>query len=450
MTPRLQDAQLRDLLHRLAQEAGFEMAGVARPDPSEHGDFLRGWLERGYQGDMDWMAREDALESREEPARALPEVGDEAGGERAGANAEAGGSAPPGSVLVVGHSYHQPDPPGVPDDPARGVVARYARGRDYHRVIRKKLKRLHRRLEDELGRSVPGRATVDTSPVLERELARRAGIGWFGRNTMLIHPRKGSFFFLGALFLRLEVEPDPPFEADRCGSCRACLDACPTGALLGRDATGAPVMDARRCISYLTIEHRGPIPQELRPLMGNRIYGCDICQEVCPFSRSFSTTASEASYAARGPGELPVGVEPDASVPDAPHPGTDAPSLVALLDMALDSDRWESFSRGSAIRRAERAGFARNVCVALGNWLSVEESSPAEALAVLSRALSDTEPLVRGHAAWALGRSAGEDVCELLSSAAASEADAWVAEELEAARFGLSGKCRGEVGDGAR
>jgi len=260
------------------------------------------------------------------------------------------------------------------------------------------------------------------------------------------------------------VEADAPFERDHCGSCRACLDACPTGALLGRNADGAPVMDARRCISYLTIEHRGPIPPELREAMGNRVYGCDICQEVCPFPSRFAEPAREPGYAARGPGEGPVGVEAEPSpspgvgssarrssrgIPDqsrsarsaseplgthetsAPatggplHPGTDAPSLVALLEMALDAEAWEAFSRGSAIRRAGRAGFARNVCVALGNWGALE------AVPVLTRALADPEPLVRGHAAWALGRVGGTEARVVLSGRAASEEDAWVSAEFE-------------------
>src|SRR5690606_29450645 len=233
------------------------------------------------------------------------------------------------------------------------------------------------------------------------------------------------------------LEPDDAFVADRCGSCRACLDACPTGALLGRDEHGAPVMDARRCISYLTIEQRGPIPRELRPLMGNRIYGCDICQEVCPFNRRFGPERPEPRYAARRPGERPPGVEALPGEEPAPgadaagaagrppaHPGTEAPPLVALLETALDQAAWDAFSRGSAIRRAGRAGFARNVCVALGNWAS------PDAVPVLTSALSDPEPLVRGHAAWALGRMASAEASSALSDRASVESEAEVLKEL--------------------
>jgi epoxyqueuosine reductase len=377
--------------------------------PSEHGAFLEGWLAAGHQGSMDYLARPEALARRKDPTLTLP-----------GAR----------SALVVGHNYFQADPEGVPADPARGVIARYARGRDYHKVVKGGL----RAIEAQVAAQAPGVATrtaVDTAPLLERELARRAGLGWFGRNTMMIHPRAGSWFFLGVLLLDAEVEPDAPFERDHCGRCRACLDACPTGALLGRDGSGAPVMDARLCISYLTIEHRGPIPEPLRPLMGNRIYGCDICQEVCPFPTKFAAPAAEPGYAPRAPGAVPFGVEDvsretsEASPPV--HPGTDAPSLVGLLEMALDPARWEAFSRGSAMRRAGRAGFARNVCVALGNW------GAPEAVPVLARALGDPESLVRGHAAWALGRVGSAAAKEALYGAATSEDDAWVRAELEAA-----------------
>ncbi len=408
----------RETLRGIALSEGFDLAGICPPDPSEHAPFLEGWIDAGYHGEMEYLARPDALARRADPRRSLPEAR---------------------SVLVVGHNYHHPDPEGVPADPVRGVIARYARGRDYHRVVKKGLARVHRRLEEELGRPVVARAYVDTGPLLERELGRRAGLGWFGKNTMLIHPRKGSYFFLGTLLTELEVEPDPPFEPDHCGSCRACLDACPTGALLGRDETGAPVMDATRCISYLTIENRGSIPAELRPLLGNRIYGCDICQEVCPWNGRFAAEAAEPGYGARGPGEVPVGVEKEG--PAGPgsdrtrllHPGTDAPSLVELLRMALSEDGWEAFSRGSAIRRAGRVGFARNVCVALGNWLAGEEEPPQEAVAVLVEALSDSEPLVRGHAAWALGEAGSSSAGATLEQRRVSEKDPWVVAELELA-----------------
>ncbi|HSK19977.1 MAG TPA: tRNA epoxyqueuosine(34) reductase QueG [Longimicrobiales bacterium] len=386
---------------------GFELVGLARVQPSAHGRYLRDWLAAGRHGTMSYLAREDAVERRLRPDVAHPELR---------------------SAIVLGVSYaDDPDADPVPDA-ARGVIARYARGRDYHKVIKSRLLTLLRRLEEQAGTALPlARASVDTAPVLERELAQRAGLGWFGRSTMLINPKRGSYFFLATLLVELEFdEYDTPFERDHCGTCNACVAACPTGALLGRDESGAPVMDATRCISYLTIENRGEIPRELRPLIGNRIFGCDICQEVCPYTRKFSRPSSEPAFASRGPGEAPFGVQLEAGVSTS-HPGTRSPSLIALLETALEEEAWDSFSRGSAIRRSGRAGFARNVCVGLGNW-----GSPA-AVPVLSRALSDPEPLVRAHAAWALGRVGSAEARSALSAYASVETDARVLYELAAA-----------------
>lgn len=394
-------AALRELAERVkakGRELGFDQVGIADAAPSDHGAFLDDWLEAGRHGEMGYLARPDAVERRRDPRRSLD-----------GAR----------SVIVVTHHYGsggaQSELPDV------GLIARYARGRDYHRVVKGRLRELLRAIEAEARRlgvadGVEGRGHVDTGPLLERELAQRAGIGWFGRNTMLIDPQRGSYFVLGALLIDLALPPDAPFEADRCGSCHACLDACPTGALLGRDETGAPVIDATRCISYLTIELRGPIPEELRPAIGNRVFGCDICQEVCPWNGRFPAEQPEADYAARGPGQRPRGVEAVPGEHDSSsdatrplHPGTANPPLVDLLAMALDPEAWESFSRGSSIRRAGRSGFARNVCVALGNRLAEGGAPPVGALALLRRAADDPDPLVREPARWALDRAAHLD-----------------------------------------
>ncbi len=366
-----------------ARALGFSLVGITGPGPSSHLTFYRRWLEAGRHGDMGYLAREDAVARRGDLR-----------GTMAGVR----------SVVVVADAYFQEDEPGVPDDPSLGVIARYARGRDYHKVVKKKLLRLlDAAREAAAPASLEGRAYVDTGPILERELGRRAGVGWFGKNTMLIHPRKGSHFFLGCLLLDVALEPDPPFEADHCGTCRRCLDACPTGALLGRNEDGAPVMDARRCISYLTIEHRGPIPEELRPLMGNRVYGCDICQEVCPWNgEKFGVGDVEGDYRARA--RVRAGAE--AAAHPQPHTGasTASPSLVELMRMTREE--WDMWTRGSAIRRAGYAGFKRNVAVAMGNWLAgLDGEPPDEAVAMLREALEDEEPLVREHAAWALGRA---------------------------------------------
>jgi epoxyqueuosine reductase len=397
-----------ELAARVKAEAlrlGFDAAGITKLRPSDHAAFYRAWLDAGRHGEMAYLARPAAVEARCDPERAFPGVR---------------------SAIVVALRHAATDD-GAADDPSRGVIARYARGRDYHRVMRKRLLALLRWLERQTGRALPlARAYVDTGPVLERELAQRAGLGWFGRNTMLIHPRRGSYVFLGTLLLELELAPDEPFARDHCGTCEACLPACPTGALLGRDAHGAPVMDARRCISYLTIEQRGPIPRELRPLIGNRVFGCDICQEVCPFTRKLPPGTAEPSFAPRAPGEPPLGVQPDAGASRS-HPGTASPPLIALLETALHEAAWDAFSKGSALRRAGRAGFARNVCVALGNW-----ASPA-AGPILTQALSDAEPLVRSHAAWALGRIATSEARAALSARVTVETDGQVLAELAAA-----------------
>ena len=411
VSPGGSDALVRDLKAE-AGRLGFARVGITDVRPSEHAAFYRRWLERGYHGEMGYLARPDALGRREDLR---------------GTNRGAG------SVVVVADAYSPEDAPAVPRDPSLGVVARYARGADYHRVLRRRLERLGAWLGARLGGEGArrrGRVCVDTAPVLERELARRAGIGWFGRNTMLIDPLGGSYFLLGALILDVPLPPDAPFAEDRCGSCQACLEACPTGALLGRDAAGAPVIDARRCISYLTIELRGPIPHDLRPAIGNRVFGCDICQEVCPWNRRFPAAGPwEPRYAARGPGEPPAGVEglPGEVVTAGTHPGTRAPSLIALMETALDGERWEAFSRASPLRRPGRAGFARNVAVALGNW-SAEEAVP-----VLARALADPEVLIRCHSAWALGRVGSSAARRALVERLAVEGSEEVREELERA-----------------
>ena len=369
---------LADRVKAEAHRLGFDLVGVTGVRGSAHAEFYRTWLGHGRHGEMGYLAREDAVARRTRPDEAWPELR---------------------SAVVLGMVYGE----GAGEDAGAdaGIIARYARGRDYHRVMKTKVMALLRFVEGELGRELPAaRAYVDTGPVLERELAQRAGLGWFGRNTMLINPGLGSYFFLAALLLDQELEPDAPFTADRCGTCTRCVDACPTGALLGRDADGAPVMDATRCISYLTIEQRGPIPPELRPLMGNRVYGCDICQEVCPWNApKFVQVTGERDY-------QPDWRDAD-DRPAAPTdlPGMESPSLIELMRMTREE--WDVWTRGSAIRRAGYAGFKRNVAVAMGNWLSQLEEPPEAAVAVLRDALEDEEPLVRQHARWALECATG-------------------------------------------
>ena len=292
-------------------------------------------------------------------------------------------------------------------------MARYAWVRDYHRVMKRRMRELARVLERELDTEVAARWYVDDGPMLDRAAANRAGIGWFGKNTNILTPQMGSWVFLGQLITDLELESDAPLLKS-CGTCVRCMDDCPTGAIV------APyVLDNARCISYLTIENRGPIPRDLRPLMGDWVFGCDICQDVCPVNRK-----------AQG-AELPIPFPEDAGQrgrvsSTAPGKGLAFLDLVKLLGMS--EDEFVAQFAGTSIMRAKRVGMQRNACVALGN---LGESA---AIPALSRALVHGEPLVRRHAAWALGRIGGHDAGEALSQAALTEADHEVLEEIAAAR----------------
>jgi epoxyqueuosine reductase len=374
--------ELTRRIRRRASEMGFDTVGIAPLGRSAHSEAYARWVEQGRHGEMGYLAREDALVRRADPSLVVP-----------GARS---------AVVVTRNYFSETEPAEAAPDPCRGIIARYARNRDYHDVLTPRLIELQDWINEQL-LPVRGRAYVDTGPVLERELARRAGLGWFGRNTMLIQPRRGSYFFLGVILLDVELEYDPPFERDHCGTCSSCLDSCPTGALLGRDESGAPLMDARLCISYLTIELKGPIPRQLRPLIGNRIYGCDICQEVCPHNnpKFVQITSEEAFW---------------------PRQGVHGERLIEL--MSLSQEEFSRRFKNSPVKRAKRRGLLRNVAVALGNW-----GSP-EAVPALSSALSDSEPLVRAHAAWALGRIGTPEALEALASRLASEFEESVKLEL--------------------
>jgi epoxyqueuosine reductase len=369
-------------IKREARRLGFDVVGIARASAATTIGQYEAWLASGYHAGMAYLARPDSVAKRRDPAGVLP-----------GAQ----------SVVTVGANYHTiPLPAGYRDDPARGVVASYAWGDDYHDVMLPRLRELGAFVEAETGGPVAHRAYVDTGPLLEREFAAQAGSGFFGKNTNLIDPRLGSWLFLGELLVTAAIPADdPPIRQGTCGQCTRCLDACPTQALV------APyVLDARRCISYLTIELKGAIPRDLRPLMGNRIFGCDICQEVCPWNRRFAQPATEPAFQARET--------------------TIAPQLLDL--MALDDEGFRQRFRASPVKRAKRRGLLRNVAVAMGNW-SDEATVPA-----LSRALEDAEPLIRGHAAWALGRIGGDAGQQALDRALRAEPDPWVREELGLAR----------------
>ena len=362
-----------------ARALGFHRAGIAPAGAALTHAAYQAWLAAGMHGEMLYLGAPEHRDGRAD-VRALLE----------GARA----------VVVVALAHDGSTVPVERLARSAGQVARYARGLDYHAIMKPRLRELAARVSRHAGRPVAARPCVDTAPVLERELAARAGLGFVGKNNMLIAPGLGSYVLLGELLVDVELEPSAALPAPhRCGECRACLDACPTGAFVGPFS-----LDARRCISYLTIENRGPIPRELRPAIGARVFGCDVCQEVCPFNAA-----------------APARTEPDPAL-RAPDPQTAGLDLVRVL--GLGTAQLRKLMRGTALRRAGRAGLLRNACVALGN-AGDDSAAPA-----LTRALGDRHPLVRGHAAWALGRLGRRAALE---AALAGEQDAWVREEIEAA-----------------
>ncbi len=334
---------LETRLKRHARVIGFDLVGVAPAAPADGFDRLCDWLGRGFAGEMDYMRRR--AEARRHPDFVLPDVR---------------------SVVMLGLNYY-PACEEELGDRGRGRVARYARGADYHDVLRERLNLLLAWLRSERP-DCRGRGVVDTAPLLERDFARRAGLGWFGKNTMLLNKRLGSYFFLAALLVDVELRPDAPFEANHCGACTACLDACPTGAFVGPG-----VLDARRCISYLTIELKGAAPTDLRHGLGDWVFGCDVCQEVCPWNRR-APAATDAAL--------------------RPRPELESLDLIELL--GLSDEEFRRRFRGTALMRSKRRGLLRNAALVLGNI------GDARALPALRRALDDAEPLVREAARWAI------------------------------------------------
>jgi epoxyqueuosine reductase len=341
-------ASLEDRIKDRARALGFELVGIAAATPADSFDRLRDWLVRGFAGDMKYMQRYE--QARQHPSSILPEVR---------------------SVVMVALNYKQE----TADTACVAQVAQYALGRDYHDVLRERLNQLLAWVQQESPGCI-GRGVVDTAPLLERDFARRAGLGWFGKNTMLLNKHLGSFFFLGALLLDLPLTPDPPHETSHCGTCTACLQACPTDAFVGPG-----VLDARRCISYLTIELRGSVSEELRRPLGNWLFGCDICQDVCPWNRK-APSVREPALAAK--------------------PELEALDPVELLDLSEEAFR-QRF-RGTALMRSKRRGLLRNAALVLGNV------GTAAALPALRCASNDPEPLIREAAQWAIEQiSARED-----------------------------------------
>jgi epoxyqueuosine reductase len=374
-----------------ALDLGFDVAATWPVAAPRTGDAFRAWLDAGYHGEMGYMAERAAL-------RLAPQM------------------LAPGAqtMIVLIASYARQGAPSGWENPAYGRIARYAWSRDYHDVLKARLFELDAHLRERTGRQAQGKACVDSVPLLERDFAEQSELGFTGRNTVLITPGIGSWTFIAALLVPENLDPAllaaRPSKHDLqpffgCGSCRRCLAACPTNAFAADH-----VLDARRCISYLTIELRGPIPLDLRPMMGNWVFGCDVCQEVCPYNRF---------------------------VPAGQHPGllADAENGAIPLGelLALDEAAFRERFRGTPLMRTKRRGLVRNACVAAGN------SGRQELAPYLVSLLDDAEPLVRGHAAWALGRLRADAAAAALSAQFSTETDDYARQEIELALRAVKG-----------
>lgn len=368
-------------LAELARNSGLAIAGVTTAEPfANEREYVADHIRRGHTRGMDWFSIERAVQSSEprtlhENVRSIVSVG-----------------------VPFWSGYREPPDDGV----LRGRIARYAWGRDYHKVLRQRMERLVQRLSSETGRDVEARTLSDTARAFDRAIASRAGAGWTGKNSMIIVPGHGSWVMLGELYLDLDLVPDLPLDRN-CGRCSICIDRCPTGAIIEPYRIHAP-----RCISYLTIEERGPIDRELRHLMGNWVFGCDVCQDVCPYTKAAKTTPDPE-------------FEP-ATVDNA------FPSLELLATM--DHDTYVSVFAGTAVTRAKRRGLARNAAIALGN------SGDPRAEPILQKMLvSHDEPLARGHAAWGLAHLSGTESRRLLNCRLSAEPAPEVIDEI---RFALA------------
>jgi epoxyqueuosine reductase len=331
---------LANAIKQQAQCLGFDLCGIASVHPSAFKAEFRDWLERGYAGEMAYMARDP--ERRLDPGQLLKDAK---------------------SIVVVAMNYYTESEADT-NDPQRAIFARYARNKDYHDIMATRLQQLLAFIQERAGPGVKGKVYVDTGPLLEREVAQRAGLGWFGKNSMLINTRRGSYFLLGELLLNIALPPDRP-AVGGCGTCTRCLEACPTKAIVQ-----PYVVDSRRCISYLTIELKGPIPEEFAEKIGNRIFGCDICQEVCPFNIRHAKPTPEPAF--------------------QPREATCAPRLTDLLRM--DEEKFREAFRHSPVKRAKRRGLLRNVAAGLSSCADLEAERALEA------ACKDAEPLVREQA----------------------------------------------------
>ncbi len=371
---------LKETIKAEAHRLGFELVGFTDPSPPTSFAVYQKWLDQDLHAEMNYLTRPDAVARRADPSLILPGVK---------------------TIVVVGVRYPRPEDAPSFDSQPQGRVAAYAWGEDYHHFIPARLKELVIRLQQKISQPFGWKILTDSGPVLERDLAQRAGLGWIGKNTCLIHPRLGSYFLLGELFLTLHLEPDPPFTTDHCGSCRRCIEACPTQCILPNRT-----LDAKRCISYLTIENKGMIPGELRPAIENWVFGCDVCQQVCPWNIRFASPNHDSAFSQKK--EIA------------------RPTLTREL-LLSPAEFKQKFSR-SPVLRAKRRGYLRNVAVALGNSLD-ERSLPA----LITCLKSEEEPLIRAHVAWAIGKIGGLRAKRVLQKALENETDPQVLEEISSA-----------------
>lgn len=366
---------VKDEAHRL----GFTLVGITTPDPPSHFDVYQRWIERGNHGSMNYLSSERALHRRADPRTILPECQ---------------------SILVCGTMVLPKDSSAsTPTSPVQ--ISSFALGEDYHTVLKERLESLVHIIEDRLNKPMEHRIYTDTGPLLERELAQRAGLGWIGKNTCLIHPQLGSYLLLAEMLLDIQLQPDPFFPFDRCGTCTRCIDACPTGCILP-DRT----LDARRCISYLTIEEKQSIDYDLRGAIGNWLFGCDICQQVCPWNQRFAKPTDDPAF--------------------QPRPFLKQPAVADFL--LLKPEAWRKPLRGSPLERPRRKGLVRNATIVAGN---TGDESTIPFLTELLR--SDPEPVIRAHAAWALGQIPGREARSSLQAAANDENDSIVQGEIKRA-----------------
>ena len=339
-------AKLTQKIKNEARKEGFILAGITSLAPPPHHSTYLEWVDAGRHASMGYLADERARTRRATPGLILPEAK---------------------SLLILAFPY--PDPKLAPvksTSGAAGRISAYAWEDDYHLRLKEKLQNIVSFIEKEVGHKIANRWYTDTGPILEKDLAQRAGLGWIGKNTCLINPQNGSYFFLAEIFLGIELPPDKPFTSDHCGTCTRCIDACPTQAILPNRT-----LDAKRCISYLTIENKGEIPEELRPKIADMVFGCDICQTVCPWNKKNDTKL----------GENEIRIDPH-------------PNLVE--ELSLTPQEFNKKFKNNPVKRAKRRGYLRNVAVALGN------TNDSAAISALEKALNDSELLIREHARWAL------------------------------------------------